>query len=186
MRNSAAFTIVELLIVVVVIAILAAITIISYTGIQQRANNVSIMTAVNQTIKVIQSYVSTTGKAPGASTSCLTYTSGCSTVSGSTYASSSVFNENIATVGSIPRTIPTSGSDHYGIIYVYSASRVVDGNNNPIVIFYWLYGTNQACGVSGLIADPNAASTTTTTAASTYSNDAGSGKTLCAVAIPSP
>jgi len=43
------FTIVELLIVIVVIAVLAAITIISYNGIQTRAEN-------NKTIDVIQSY----------------------------------------------------------------------------------------------------------------------------------
>lgn len=42
------FTIVELLIVIVVIAILAAISIVSYTGIQQRANNTVTIEATGQ------------------------------------------------------------------------------------------------------------------------------------------
>jgi prepilin-type N-terminal cleavage/methylation domain-containing protein len=45
---SQGFTIVELLIVVVVIAILAAITIIAYNGIQNRANDSAVMTDLRQ------------------------------------------------------------------------------------------------------------------------------------------
>jgi prepilin-type N-terminal cleavage/methylation domain-containing protein len=50
------FTIVELLIVIVVIAILAAISIVSYNGIQQRARNTQVTAGVNQYLKAIQSY----------------------------------------------------------------------------------------------------------------------------------
>ena len=52
--HSKAFTIVELLVVVVVIAILATITIISYNGIQQRATNSTIVSAVDNWDKVIK------------------------------------------------------------------------------------------------------------------------------------
>lgn len=47
-RRDSGFTIVELLIVVVVIAILAAITIVAYTGIQNRAKDSAQRTAVSQ------------------------------------------------------------------------------------------------------------------------------------------
>ena len=47
------FTIVELLIVIVVIAILAAITIVSYNGIQNRARTASITSALSQAVKKI-------------------------------------------------------------------------------------------------------------------------------------
>lgn len=52
-RFSSAFTIVELLIVVVVIAILAAITIVSYNGIQARSQNAAIATELKQNTKTI-------------------------------------------------------------------------------------------------------------------------------------
>jgi prepilin-type N-terminal cleavage/methylation domain-containing protein len=48
------FTIVELLIVIVVIAILAAITLVSYNGIQQRALDAAVQTEVSQAISKIE------------------------------------------------------------------------------------------------------------------------------------
>lgn len=47
------FTIVELLIVIVVIAILAAITIVAYTGIRDRARNSNLQSAFSQTSKAL-------------------------------------------------------------------------------------------------------------------------------------
>ena len=55
--NSSAFTIVELLVVIVVIGILAAITIVSYTGIQQKAVVASLtsdLTNASQQLKIFQ------------------------------------------------------------------------------------------------------------------------------------
>ena len=51
---SQAFTIVELLIVIVIIAILAAVTIISYTGISARARDASLESEANQLSKVLK------------------------------------------------------------------------------------------------------------------------------------
>lgn len=50
------FTIVELLIVIVVIAILAAITIVAYNGIQERARASSVSSALNQAAKKLSLY----------------------------------------------------------------------------------------------------------------------------------
>ena len=50
------FTIVELLIVVVVIAILASITIVSYNGISKKATNASIQSTLSQAAKKIDMY----------------------------------------------------------------------------------------------------------------------------------
>ena len=58
------FTIVELLIVVVVIAILAAITIVAYNGITSRANDASAATATSQAIKQIEVYYIQNGEYP--------------------------------------------------------------------------------------------------------------------------
>jgi prepilin-type N-terminal cleavage/methylation domain-containing protein len=58
------FTIVELLIVIVVIGILAAITITSYSGINQRAIDVAIRSELNNAIKVISMEYTSTGLVP--------------------------------------------------------------------------------------------------------------------------
>lgn len=58
------FTIVELLIVIVVIAILAAISIVAYNGIQDRARTTSIKSDLNSLNKAIQLYYADNGLYP--------------------------------------------------------------------------------------------------------------------------
>ena len=58
------FTIVELLIVIVVIAILAAITVVSYNGIQTRANNTMAVREVAQWTKIFETYKAQEGSYP--------------------------------------------------------------------------------------------------------------------------
>jgi prepilin-type N-terminal cleavage/methylation domain-containing protein len=55
--NTSGFTIVELLIVIVVIAILAAITVVAYNGIQERARASSVSSALNQANKKLAIYL---------------------------------------------------------------------------------------------------------------------------------
>lgn len=58
------FTIVELLIVIVVIGILAAITMVAYNGVQSRARNAVMVSGVKQYTKAIYAYHAVTGKYP--------------------------------------------------------------------------------------------------------------------------
>lgn len=71
-KTTSGFTIVELLIVIVVIAILATISIIAYNGIQQRAKNTQTIAAVTQWVKALQMYKVDNGSYPGSgNASCL-------------------------------------------------------------------------------------------------------------------
>lgn len=50
------FTIIELLVVVVVVAVLASITVVAYNGVQDRAINSQTLTAVSQWEKILRTY----------------------------------------------------------------------------------------------------------------------------------
>lgn len=81
--NSRGFTIVELLIVIVVIGILAAITIVSYNSVTARSNNVRTEDAVAKFRKALIMYATENGQYPlgGTTSACLgeaeNYPSGC-------------------------------------------------------------------------------------------------------------
>lgn len=62
--TSKGFTIVELLIVIVVIAILAAITIVAYNGIQQRARDTDRKTDIAALVKAMSAWSVQEGKTP--------------------------------------------------------------------------------------------------------------------------
>lgn len=64
------FTIVELLIVIVVIGVLAAITIVTFGNIQTRANNTQTIDSVKQYVKAYGLYIADKGEVP-AVTGCL-------------------------------------------------------------------------------------------------------------------
>jgi general secretion pathway protein G len=70
-QKQVGFTIVELLIVIVIIGILAAITIVAYNGIQNRANDTSIQSDLANFAKKIELVKADTGAYPATLTSAM-------------------------------------------------------------------------------------------------------------------
>lgn len=60
-RQTRAFTIVELLIVIVVIAILAAVVTVAYAGLSRRASNAQTISAAKEWAKIVQQYIVASG-----------------------------------------------------------------------------------------------------------------------------
>lgn len=85
-KSTSGFTIVELLIVIVVIGILAAITTVAYNGIQQKAQNAKLLSAFDTYEKALRIYKAQNGTYPDVPRGfhCL----------GSGYATTELFEEN--------------------------------------------------------------------------------------------
>jgi len=128
------FTIVELLIVIVVIAILAAITIVAYNGVQTRSKTSAAKSVASETQKKIEIYNSIKGSYPSSNL----------TSELSTYSESSLVGTGITIAGPYPTTItPATGT----------MAVKVDTCNNPsgYRLFYWDYGAPDQTGQNALV-----------------------------------
>jgi prepilin-type N-terminal cleavage/methylation domain-containing protein len=193
------FTIVELLIVIVVIAILAAITIVAYNGIQQRANNTSRISNASSAVKILSSYIAAYGKYPtsGAyidscigngfaanNTQCWDLTDGSPTSRDAT-----LNDTELVKIGSLPNNttpqVQISAWKALGPVYSYDPARTVNGITSPLLVRYFLDGANQECRLSNIVTTANGTAYTSVVGTPQNSGNAGTG-TLCIVAISGP
>lgn len=154
-RSTAGFTIVELLIVIVVIAILAAISVVAYTGMQTRAENTKTISGVSQYVKLLSAYKAINGDYPthaGASYACLGtgYTANvCQTYSdGTTPAgvNNAAFNTALESIGSLPQLSTKN--------MTLSAGHVAAGasfQHSTRYVRYHLLGSSHPCEAGGTL-----------------------------------
>lgn len=184
------FTIVELLIVIVVIAVLAAITVAAFNGVQDRANNSRTEKAVSEFRRMLIAYATVNGQYPagGATSACLgettNYPSGC--WNGSV---SATFNNDIKTAlgtGSLPNPyagcLPMYGFCRHGAHY--STMQInLDGQSHTWAINYLLKG-DVKCTANGQAGGTwiNASSTPNASGRIEYHSDT----VLCRLILPNP
>lgn len=138
--QKAGFTIVELLIVVVVIAILAAITIISYNGIQQRAKESQYVSALNSYSKATRAYyIANNNTLPSSATACY---DGTACWSGVTAIQSEALRTELRKVMT---NLPTFPSSEYIALL---ANGVVGSYTGPYMLFQYP-GTQDCFSISG-------------------------------------
>jgi prepilin-type N-terminal cleavage/methylation domain-containing protein len=153
------FTIVELLIVIVVIGILAAITVVAYNGIQTRAQNTKTVQSVASYVRILHIYAATYGTYPVTNQfPCLsTEGTACAKDSGaSTCYGLGSTTSNTAYITELRKVI--SGS-----LPEFSSQQINCGGNlfrgvyttpttgNTATIYYFLKG-NQTCADIGVVA----------------------------------
>ena len=149
-KSSRGFTIVELLIVIIVIGILAAIVIVAFNGVQQRANNTSRISAANSTLKLVRAYQAAYGQIPLASGAnfCATVDNICSSWDHTANPSNNAtLMTEFRKIGQPIQSIPRVGGDDYGILY----NVWTDPSRGDAILhmFYWLEGRGQQCGAEG-------------------------------------
>ena len=146
------FTIVELLIVIVVIAILASITIVAFNGIQQRARNSQIVQGVTMYEKAIRLYQAGTGTLPSVtgclganypSDQCWTGINGNRTVNASLDTMLSAYISTKPTLST--RQLQITAAPDYRLGATYNYVSQADAR-----IVYYLEGASQRC-INGVV-----------------------------------
>ena len=135
---------------------------------------------------MIQAYIAVNGSYPATTSSCITTTTTCQADSEAPIftASDDGFTTQMATIGSLPKEVPASGTQLFGVTYFWNAAATLDGKSTPATLLYYLFGANQQCKLNGVV--DNSPPYTLSASGYTIGNDAGLNKTLCRVIIPGP
>jgi len=166
LRTQRGFTIVELLVVIVVIGILAAVTIVSYQGVQKKAYNAQIISGVSQYLKIIESYKAINGAYPRTTREiagdsiamvCLGkgYSGGtCGVVTGKGTYEDTSFNTELATVASgsaISGVNLAVGPESFvGAVYGIDTTDLSHASTGfARTIQYALFGATTDCKIPG-------------------------------------
>ena len=181
-RTRTGFTIVELLVVIVVIAILAAITVTAYNGIQSRAKHAKTNSVASTYVKLLGSYYASNGKYPIDSYACLGEGNPDINADGSAgdcFYANSVKKENaLMTTGLktvtnsvLPRTDEigvNGGVKFHGIVFVATNGITYNGSPWRYWITYNMEGSDATCDVRPL-ADATSSAFVTAPATRKYS-----------------
>lgn len=132
--HQSGFTIVELLIVIVVIGILAAITVVAYNGIQQRANDMTRIDGIAKIRKALELYKIDNGRYPNATNSNTSHLDGTYPGGGwevSEINSATWMNQLAKYMPSgIPKD-PTNAAPYYYYYYFYTNNASLCGATTP-------------------------------------------------------
>lgn len=194
------FTIVELLIVIVVIAILASITVVAFNGIQERARTVRTISTAGSYVKALHLYILQYDAYPVtySGSYCLGDTNpdtngdgkgDCGT-NGDTYEINELNTKLMEVMSPLPAvgdiSLMQNGDKISGIRYNYDPDRIVNGKSQPLMVLYYIEGQAQDCKRGDVAQEDDAnggAPKWITGAKYTYTTPA---KTSCYVSIPGP
>lgn len=163
--DSRGFTIVELLIVIVVIAILAAITIVAYNGIQQRSHTTAQKTTAENVAKKVEAYNAIQNAYPTYNSSTPTVTTQLAGVTDSSLAGSgiSLGTPNATSADTLTQlklcntgAAPTSGSVPTGyVVYIWDSTLTAPGLN-PVQAGGTASIVNGASGIANTVSGAGA------------------------------
>lgn len=150
------FTIVELLIVIVVIAVLAAITVTAYNGVSERSRTSARLSAVRSIQKALEVYKTTNGVYPAATAIGANQPAGFSPAFGSvsyeySVATNDSWMNNLVQSKVVSKQIfdPTNDNDHHFIYIAYGAN----GTGSCRESFYMLMAYGWEGGYATMPAD---------------------------------
>ena len=190
-KKQTGFTIVELLIVIVVIGILAAIVISAYGGVQQRAQNLQTQTVVKDYYKAFVAYAIDHGSYPNeTSTYCLGEGYTCTGIGSPSTAANDLIRPYMSNANPLPMPYPKPIT-YYGLragaVYSYIATATLDGVTYPWGMNFILQG-DVSCGISGVAGNPSGQNwpNFSRTPNATGATERAFGNVYCRVILPDP
>jgi prepilin-type N-terminal cleavage/methylation domain-containing protein len=142
-KQQTGFTIVELLIVIVIIAILAAITIVAFNGVQNRAENAKTVSAVNAYKKALHQYAIENGSYPTTGAFCLgDQYDILNGVAGCRYSTSVIAN----TAGAASRNLL---KPYVGNTLPMPSTKVMTNSSGTGFVGIYFYGTSYGYTLNG-------------------------------------
>ncbi len=201
-RKQKGFTIVELLIVIVVIAILATITTVAFNGIQMRAKNTQRISVAGEYVKIMKLYAASYGSYPMEGINdwvCLgedypdlvgDSREDCNDVIGGSYAfhpDAAVNAEMKKITSTLPKynmdpVINASGVGQLGVV-VDGTAKVFQGEAFKYIVAYYLEGHQQDCGLSGTLEYDTGGWPNYRLSTTGYTSSDGT-RTYCAIYLP--
>jgi prepilin-type N-terminal cleavage/methylation domain-containing protein len=135
MKSKSGFTIVELLIVIVIIAILATITVVAFNGVQDRAKNAAMTSGVGQYAKALINYGVINGQYPTTAFACFDGTITCWPSPVPNQAASTALLAAMKTqIASAPLSMPYLHSFQYvGYHYILFQIKGSSGSDCPAI-----------------------------------------------------
>lgn len=199
------FTIVELLIVIVVIAVLAAVVSVAYSGVQRSARNTQRIAAAKEWQKIIHLYIAANGRYPAGSSNvhyCLgngyaTDWDGnpdqdCATTANIKHVNipmNTAYQTIVPSLPAFPATpITVNGGAAISSGISMRSHDTLDPSGTPRtfypVLLYWLEGNGQDCVLRPIMKNVTSGISIATDG-STYTANDGLG-TQCRIALPYP
>lgn len=186
------FTIVELLIVIVVIAILAAVTIVAYNGIQAKAKAAAVESQVDKYRKALMQYATINRDYPRTTESfCLgeasNYPSGCYAGTTTDVATETKLRSVMSTLPKVDTSCKVMGAEtcRRNMPFIYQSNATVNGVSSPYSIMYFLDDA-QNCKLSGTLGGTWENYSTTLNGTGYFEQDSSSKVTMCVLQMPDP
>ncbi len=156
-KSTSGFTIVELLIVIVVIGILAAITIVAFNGVQQSANDTRGLQDIASIRKALEQYKVLNGQYPAATNLDTNHASWQASVNTDTW---------LTSLNSVARSLPVDPINDATHLYTYYRSAAGTQGCDPSAGPFYVLVINRLQSRSGLEVSDNARATSICTSIS--------------------
>ena len=191
MQKNRGFTIVELLVVIVVVAILTMVGIVAYGGMQAKARAVAVEETVDRYRDALVQYALANRQYPRAAADfCVgpvsSYTSGCYDSATTDAAVEVALKSVMSTLPGVDTSCNMMGTDcRRNLTVIYRPTAKLDAVTHPYYTVYFLQ-KNQTCKLDGNVGGSWLNFSSAAPSTGYFERDSSSQVSMCVIALPNP